>query len=185
VLAEHCISPLPGDASLLGSDPSLPNLEKDGSPMGFASLEPTNADVEQAQDCMAMSARAWMHDSGANVNIAMDNHIMWCADDFIWHQGMTHGGADQGMLTCPSDEDTVTLETNSSGLEELDGTQGRLRSICKVTATDPDDFNEKHLGTVKFVGEHPFEDYDEWFHGEEEECDTDTDHDDSDFCHVD
>jgi hypothetical protein len=32
------------------------------------------------------------------------------------------------------------------------------------------------------VREHPFEDYDEWFHGDEEECDADTEHDDSVFC---
>jgi hypothetical protein len=49
-------------------------------------------------------------------------------------------------------------------------------------ATDPDDFGDEHWGTVEFAGEHPFEDYDKWFHGEVEGCDTDTDHDESDFC---
>jgi hypothetical protein len=64
------------------------------------------------------------------------------------------------MLACPSDEETVTTETNSVGLEELDETQDRPRSVCEVTATGPEDFNEEHWGLMECAGEHPFEDCD-------------------------
>jgi hypothetical protein len=59
--------------------------------------------------------------------------ITQCVDDFVAHQGLVNGDVRQGMatsdhvwqgvLTHPSDEETVTMETNSVGLEELDETQ--------------------------------------------------------------
>jgi hypothetical protein len=108
--------------------------------VGFASLELTDADHDRAQRHMAMSARTWIHNSGTRASLPMINAVVQCIDTFLWHQGTTNGGTHQGMMAHPSDEDRVATETNSVGLEELDGTQGRPRSICKVTATDPDDF---------------------------------------------
>jgi hypothetical protein len=120
---------------------------------------------------MAMSARTWIHGSGADVPVPAGSHVVRCLDDFIRPQGMTHGGMDQGMLTYPSDEDTIASETSSPDPEV---------SIYQFTATDRDDFHNKDWGTVEFAGEHPFEDYNEWFHEEEEECDTYDD--ERDFC---
>jgi hypothetical protein len=34
---------------------------------------------------------------------------------------------------------------------------------------------------MEYAGKHPFKDCNDWFHGDEEEWDADTKHDDSDF----
>jgi hypothetical protein len=140
---------------------------------------------------MAMTARTWMHDSGIHEILSVTDHVARYVDDFVWHQGMINSDLGQGMvnndrlhegtLMHPSDEETVATETNSVGLEELDEIQDRPRSIDEVTATDPDDFNDEHWGMMEFAGEHPFEDYEDWFHGDEESCDADTERDDLDF----
>jgi hypothetical protein len=102
------------------------------------------------------------------VNVSAGSHVAHHTDDFIWHQGVTHSGMDQGMLTFPSDEDTAASETSSLDPEI---------SVCQVTAADRDDFHDEDWGTVEFAREHSFEDYDKWFHEEEEECNMDTNHD--------
>jgi hypothetical protein len=89
--------------------------------------------------------------------VSVGNYIIHHMDDFIGHQGMTHGGTDQGMLTYPSDEDTVASETSSPNPEV---------SIYQITATDRNNFHDEDWGTVEFAREPPFEDYNKWFHDE-------------------
>ena len=125
-LTEHHISPLAGDISSSEcSDSDLPELESDeDTSIVFPPFELSEADREQGSHCMAMSTRNWIHNSGVCEILSVPGPVAGYVDGFVWHQGMTHGGADQGMLTYPSDKNTVALESNSSDLEELDRTQG-------------------------------------------------------------
>jgi hypothetical protein len=119
-----------------------------------------------------MSARKWAQGREANTSLPVDSTITRYLDDFAWQQVMTHNGTDQGVLTCPSDKDTVASDSSPQDPEV---------SIYQITATDHDNFHDEEWGMVEFAGEHPFEDYDEWFHEEEEECETNTDDDKPDF----
>jgi hypothetical protein len=142
-LAKHRISPSQDDASSSDSHSNLPAPEGDVPELRpsdadferlFASPTPTAADTGRTQRYLTMSARRWVHDNGANISLGVDNTILRCVDDFIWQQAMTHGGSDQGMLACPSDEDTETSESSPQDPEI---------SIYQITTTDRDAFHDE------------------------------------------
>jgi hypothetical protein len=155
-LTEHHISQLSSDASSSeGSESGPPELERDeDSSIVFPPFELTKADHERVSRYMPMSARTWMQDSGIQESLSVMGHVVPYTDDFVWHQGMINGRSQQDdapVVAHLSDKKTVTMETNSVDLEELDKAQNGPRSIYKVTATDPDDFNDEHWGTMEFA----------------------------------
>jgi hypothetical protein len=65
------------------------------------------------------------------------NPVVQYPDDFLWHQGMINDDLHQGMLTYPSDEETVTMETNSKNWMRLEigrEVSTRLQSLILMTS---------------------------------------------------
>jgi hypothetical protein len=87
-----------------------------------------------------------------------------------------------------TDEDDETCDMENESEVSLERITDAPRSLYTVTATEPADFFEEQWQTQEYVGEHPFRDYDEWFHEDhgvyDADGDDDADNDDggSDFC---
>jgi hypothetical protein len=81
----------------------------------------------------------------------------------------------------PSDDGTRDTKDESEASEGANENPGTPRSLHMVVATEPADFFEKYWGMKECVDEHPFEDYDKWFHEGDDTCDADEDGNESDF----
>ena len=73
-----------------------------------------------------------------------------------------------------ADDDEPTDETESESEASVEKTIAP-RSIYAITATEPADFFEEYWQSQEYVGDHQFEDYDDWFCEEHEAYDGDRD----------
>jgi hypothetical protein len=156
----------------------------------FYRLHPTvvgESELERVHHYRAMSIRVSMlTDRGANASISAARGSICHFDDLVWTHGECLIASGAKTFVYPSDEETASATEDESTTPVGPGEiQATPLSVYVITVADPDDFCEEHWGLLEYVGEHPFEDYDEWFNDNINKYNADAEHDESDFCHGD